>query len=72
MIAAGGIADGRGMAAAFALGACGVQVGTCLLASEECPIHQNYKDKVVSRGRERHRGDGAVRRAPRFAASRTR
>ena len=50
VIAAGGIADGRGMAAAFALGACGVQIGTCLLASEECPIHQNYKEKVVSAG----------------------
>ena len=35
--------DGRQLAAAFALGACGVQVGTCLLASEECPIHENYK-----------------------------
>ena len=42
VIAAGGIADGRQMAAAFALGACGVQVGTCLLASAECPIHDNY------------------------------
>ena len=50
VIAAGGIADGRGMAAAFALGACGVQVGTCLLASEECPIHANYKEKVVAAG----------------------
>lgn len=47
VVAAGGIADGRQMAAAFALGACGVQVGTCLLASEECPIHQNYKKAVV-------------------------
>ncbi len=43
VIAAGGIADGRQLAAAFALGACGVQMGTCLLASEECPIHENYK-----------------------------
>lgn len=47
VVAAGGIADGRQLAAAFALGACGVQVGTCLLASEECPIHQNYKNAVV-------------------------
>ena len=47
VVAAGGIADGRQMAAAFALGACGVQVGTCLLASEECPNHQNYKKAVV-------------------------
>ena len=38
VVAAGGIADGRQAAAAFALGACGIQVGTCLLASEECPI----------------------------------
>lgn len=47
VIAAGGIACGRQMAAAFALGACGVQIGTCLLASEECPIHENYKNAVV-------------------------
>ncbi len=47
VIAAGGIACGRQMAAAFALGASGVQVGTCLLASEECPIHENYKAAVV-------------------------
>ena len=43
VIAAGGIAGGRQLAAAFALGACGVQVGTCLLASCECPVHENYK-----------------------------
>ena len=43
----GGIADGRQAAAAFALGACGIQVGTCLLASEECPIHPNYKQAVL-------------------------
>ncbi|WP_044600343.1 DUF561 domain-containing protein [Candidatus Stoquefichus massiliensis] len=47
VIAAGGIADGRGMMAAFALGACGVQVGTCLLVADECPIHENYKDAVI-------------------------
>lgn len=47
VIAAGGIACGRQMAAAFALGASGVQIGTCLLASEECPIHENYKAAVV-------------------------
>ena len=46
-IAAGGIADGRQLAAAFALGACGAQIGTCLLASEECPIHENYKKAVI-------------------------
>ena len=47
VIAAGGIADGRQMAAAFALGACGVQVGTCLLTSTECPIHENYKKALL-------------------------
>ncbi|MGN0151102.1 MAG: DUF561 domain-containing protein [Wujia sp.] len=47
VIAAGGIADGRGLVAALALGAVGIQVGTCLLASEECPIHENYKLAVV-------------------------
>ena len=47
VIAAGGIADGRQLAAAFALGACGAQIGTCLLASEECPIHENYKKAVL-------------------------
>ena len=48
VIAAGGIADGRQMAAALALGAAGVQVGTCLLASDECPIHENYKAAVLA------------------------
>jgi enoyl-[acyl-carrier protein] reductase II len=47
VIAAGGIADGRQAAAAFALGACGIQVGTCLLASNECPIHDNYKQAIL-------------------------
>ena len=47
VIAAGGIADGRQVLAAFALGASGVQVGTCLLASKECPIHANYKEAVL-------------------------
>ena len=47
VIAAGGIADGRGVAAAFMLGACGVQVGTRFLAAEECNIHPVYKEKVV-------------------------
>ena len=50
VVAAGGIADGRQMAAALALGACGAQVGTVLLASEECPIHENYKRAVVKAG----------------------
>ena len=47
VIAAGGIADGRGVAAAFMLGACGVQVGTRFLVAEECGVHQNYKDRVL-------------------------
>ena len=47
VVAAGGISDGRQAAAAFALGACGIQVGTCLLASEECPIHENYKQAIL-------------------------
>ncbi len=47
VIGAGGIADQRGVLAAFALGAKGVQIGTVLLATEECPIHVNYKNRVV-------------------------
>ena len=47
VLAAGGIADGRGIAASFALGAEGVQVGTRFICSEECNIHQNYKDAVL-------------------------
>lgn len=47
VIAAGGIASGKQLAAALALGACGVQVGTCLLVSQECPIHDNYKQAIL-------------------------
>lgn len=47
VIAAGGIADGRGFAAARMLGASGVQMGTRFLVSKECVIHQNYKDRVL-------------------------
>lgn len=47
IVAAGGIADHRGFDAAICLGAQGVQIGTVLLASEECPIHVNYKNSVV-------------------------
>ncbi|MBQ9935792.1 MAG: DUF561 domain-containing protein [Lachnospiraceae bacterium] len=47
VIAAGGIADGRQMVAAMALGAIGVQIGTCLLVAEECPIHENYKQAII-------------------------
>ncbi len=47
VIAAGGIADGRGVAAAFMLGAEGVQVGTRFLTANECNIHDNYKNAVI-------------------------
>ncbi len=47
VIAAGGIADGRGMAAAMMLGACGVQMGTRFLSAEECSIHPNYREKIL-------------------------
>lgn len=47
VIGAGGIADGRGIAAAFMLGAEGVQVGTRFLAAEECQIHENYRNLVI-------------------------
>ena len=47
VLAAGGIADGRGMAAAFMLGACGVQMGTRFLSAYECSIHPNYKERIL-------------------------
>lgn len=47
VVAAGGIASGKQLLAAYALGACGAQLGTCLLASQECPIHDNYKQAIV-------------------------
>lgn len=47
VIAAGGIADGRGMAAAFMLGACGVQMGTRFLSAHECGISPAYKEKIL-------------------------
>lgn len=47
VIAAGGIADGRGCAASFMLGAKGVQIGTRFLLSNQCNIHENYKEKVI-------------------------
>ena len=50
VIAAGGIADGRGAAAAFILGACGVQMGTRFLSAAECNIHPAYKEKILKAG----------------------
>ena len=47
VIAAGGIGDGRGIAASFMLGAVGVQMGTRFLVSNECNVHKNYKEKVL-------------------------
>lgn len=47
VIAAGGIADGRGVAAAFMLGAQGVQMGTRFLSANECTIHPAYKEKIL-------------------------
>lgn len=47
VIAAGGIADGRGLAAAMILGACGAQIGTRFLACDECTVHPDYKQKVI-------------------------
>lgn len=48
VIGAGGIGDGRGVAAVFMLGAAGVQVGTRFLVADECTVHENYKEKVIA------------------------
>jgi len=48
VVAAGGIADGRGLAAALALGAAGVQIGTVFLASAEAPVHDNFKQAILN------------------------
>jgi len=48
VVAAGGIADGRGLLAALSLGAEGVQVGTRFICSTECTVHEKYKEKVLS------------------------
>ncbi|WP_335869602.1 NAD(P)H-dependent flavin oxidoreductase [Bacillus sp. 2205SS5-2] len=47
VIAAGGIGDGRGLAAAFSLGASGIQMGTRFIATKEAPYHENYKNKIL-------------------------
>lgn len=48
VIAAGGIADGKGLMAAIALGAIGVQIGTAFIATKECPVHQSYKERLLA------------------------
>ena len=50
VLAAGGIADGRGMASALALGAQGVQMGTVFVCSKECTVHDNYKNAIIKAG----------------------
>lgn len=50
VIAAGGIADGRGLAAALALGAVGVQMGTRFICAEECTVHPVYKQRIIEAG----------------------
>lgn len=50
ILAAGGIADGRGMAAAFMLGAYGVQIGTRFLVAQECSVHPAYKERILKAG----------------------
>ena len=60
VLAAGGIADGRGIAAAMMLGAAGVQVGTRFLVAEECTVHPNYKKRVlkgIKSGKHKSRAD---------------
>ena len=50
VVAAGGIADGRGLVAALALGAVGVQMGTRFICTAECTVHHNYKEMIVKAG----------------------
>lgn len=50
VVAAGGIADGRGLVAALALGAVGVQMGTRFISTKECAVHENYKQMIVKAG----------------------
>ena len=56
VVAAGGIADGRGVAAAFMLGAAGVQVGTRFLVANECTVSEQYKEMVLTRATGRSTG----------------
>ena len=48
IIAAGGIADGQGMAAAFSVGAEGIQMGTRFVSSQESPVHENWKKAILN------------------------
>jgi enoyl-[acyl-carrier protein] reductase II len=50
VVAAGGFADGRGLVAALALGAVGIQMGTRFISTSECAVHQNYKNMIVKAG----------------------
>ena len=50
IIAAGGIVDGKGMAAVFAAGAEGIQMGTRFVSSAESPVHENFKNKIIESG----------------------
>lgn len=50
VVAAGGFGDGRGLAAALALGAVGVQMGTRFICTTECPVHENYKGMILKAG----------------------
>ena len=55
VIAAGGIGDGKGLAAALMLGASGVQMGTRFIATKEAQLHDNYKEKAASGKRNRYK-----------------
>lgn len=48
VVAAGGFADGRGLAAALVMGAAGVQMGTRFMVAEECPVHPRFKEKLLA------------------------